>query len=392
MQQAENGENPGRDSWMIDLIQEVDKLENSIPKTHTVQELASRIDIDLKLTQYMRQLDISQLIREEQYIEQLKILTQILAEIKRSYDNYICHIYSNEDWAKIDKSLVARLELLTYEAAYVANLASDVAERIELYPPLRVRRENRPLPENMMNFEPQNEQIEPENNEIKISNQDFLSLSQEFAKLSDVIKAMLLEIVEKSLTLNQRSRDNIFIKLKKFFVKTYKNSTMAPPFLMIPFLLLQYVGHYWCLWMLFPHIESDTLGGLLRFVEAQDNIIVAFFIKYTLVSIVKTVLGCMHGKEKLAELEDGVDYQSLQFVKSLVFNALFFNFYQEMARDRTWAALIVDTAPIEILSYIDELCYNLYKKMALVRLMLTRLSRRSWSAATMLKSSTIWLS
>lgn len=377
MEAAENLETPQRDHWMAELLKTVNKLEAEVEKAHYSDEVDKRIESDLKLTQFMRELDVSELIREEQYIEIKEILTQHLADVKLSYDLYVTTMYNDNGPTYANKNLVTSIECCCYIAVFLANISADIDSRLKNYSPFKASLENSPPTENIENKETRNEAEKTSHKNCDNSEPDFASLKREYLLLADQIKDMVGEIVQKATLPKSSPTDYLYNRVIGFFKTAYDMSFMVPPFLTIPLLLLQVWGPYHMIYYTFPRVGSSSIGGILKFIDVQDNIIMAFFVKHVVVVILKVVLQEAYGKQKLSDLENGMNYQSFRFVKSMIFNAFFLKFYQELGKNRTWASLLMDTAVIEILSYLDELCFNLYSKMSAVSLCLIRSNGRS---------------
>lgn len=355
-----------RDKWMSDLITSIGHLQQSLKDVHASEEITRRAVVDFSTVEFMTKLNIREVIQEEHFYKLSVFLGKFLAETKASFDLYISSIYASSQPAYEQKHLWQLMEHACYTAAYLAALCVDVAEEMELYPPIVPQAGQlldppvEPLPEG----EEAPEQSPVQN--TKISPSDFRSLGKAFQDYTEDMKYTIRDSIQKSAIKPPSFIKKWYSMTKTFFITAYKSAELAPTALILPLFLTQYIFHYWAISTMLPGSESQSISSLMLYCDAQDNVIVAFLIKYTAISILRTCVIALIGG-RLDALEEGINYKSVQFARSMLFYAVFFNFFQELGKNRTWASLMIDTTAYEALSYLDELCLNLYAQMANVR-------------------------
>jgi hypothetical protein len=129
----------------------------------------------------------------------------------------------------------------------------------------------------------------------------------------------------------------------------------------IPYYSLLYFFYYLLVREMVPLYAQENIFTTIKYIETQDNILVAFFVKCTLVKVFRDVLALLL-HSKLEDLEQGFAYKSATYIRSFIFYGWISGQFSKIPSHKTWSSILIDSFLFEVVAYLDALCSKLYSK------------------------------
>jgi hypothetical protein len=341
---------PSRVQWMTHLLTQIEQLTKSIPESYNNIETDKSLVAGRLTAQFLKTKNVSDLVTGEDYMILHQELTLHLAEAKRFAMNINSEYFEEDSNQDQFKEAILIIERSCYFATYMVNICEDVLERLETYPLVNRELIGQQEVEQQQPGQGQNQPLEQPvitNNFVK---EQFLNLGRTSLESSSKLKALVLKCTNSYLNPQPSFIQGIKRSVLRYFRESMEESVLAPK----PFEFVLETIRYLYIFSQAVSTQSLIEVGAFAFIEADNYWLFALFTKYFLFCLVQTWVGIILGKSRREALENGIHFNSLEFVRSYLFNAVFLGYFGTLTDGtRTWTGVLLDSIPILSFAYMD---------------------------------------